>query len=112
MPGPKPRPALVVDIGRLRDEPAVEVSFGTSRKLDHRYPGEFLITAEDGTAFTVSGISYPTKFDLARTVYLPYNDRWFAVPPGAPCGQIPKLGMLHPSLVRRAKAAFDAADAS
>lgn len=42
-PGPKPRPALVVDIGCLRDEPAVEVIYGTSQKVDRLYPGEFAI---------------------------------------------------------------------
>jgi hypothetical protein len=108
VPGPKPRPALVVDIGRLRGEAAVEVFYGTSQKLDHLYAGEFSITQEDGDAFVASGLSYPTKFDTARSVFLPFNDEWFAVPPGAPHGQIPKLGVLHPSLVRRAKAAFDA----
>jgi hypothetical protein len=111
VPGPKARPALVVDLGRLRDEPAVEVIFGTSRKVDHLYPGEFLIAPDDGTAFAASGLSFSTKFDFTRSVYLPYHDQWFAVPPGAPCGQIPKLGVLHPSLMRRAKAAFDAASA-
>jgi hypothetical protein len=110
VPGPKPRPALVVDIGRLRDEPAVEVIYGTSRKLDRLYPGEFSITQEDGDAFAASGLSYPTKFDIARSVFLPYNDEWFSVPTRAPYGQTPKLGVLHPSLMRRAKAAFDAAD--
>ena len=109
VPGPKPRPALVIDIGRLGDEPAVEVIYGTSRKLDRLYPGEFSIGQEDGDAFAASGLSYPTKFDTARSVFLPYNDAWFSVPAGAPYGQIPKLGVLHPSLVRRAKAAFDAA---
>ena len=107
---PKPRPALVVDIGRLRDEPAVEVIYGTSRKLDRLCPGEFSISPEDGEAFAASGLSYPTKFDTAHAVFLPYNDEWFAVPPGAPHGQTPKLGVLHPSLMRRAKAAFDAAE--
>jgi hypothetical protein len=53
-------------------------------------------------------LSYPTKFDTARSVFLPYDDEWFAVPAGAPYGQTPTLGVLHPSLVRRAKAAFDA----
>ncbi len=109
VPGPKRRPALVVDIGRLRDEPAVEVIYGTSRRLDRLYPGEFSITPEDGDAFIASGLSYPTKFDAARSVFLPYNDEWFAISPGAPHGQTPKLGVLHPSLMRRAKAAFDAA---
>jgi hypothetical protein len=108
-PGPKPRPALVVDVGRLRDQPAVEVIYGTSQKLDHLYPGEFAITFEDGDAFAVSGLSYPTKFDTARRIFLPYSDAWFGVPPQTPHGQTPKLGVLHPSLVRRAKAAFHAA---
>jgi hypothetical protein len=109
VPGPKPRPALVVDTGRLRGEPAVEAIYGTSRKLDRLYPGEFSITQEDGDAFTASGLSYPTKFDTARSVFLPYNDEWFAVPAGAPYGQTPTLGVLHPSLVKRARAAFNAA---
>ena len=108
VPGPKPRPALVIDIGRLGDDPAVEVIYGTSRKLDRLYPGEFSIVLEDGDAFAASGLSHPTKFDTARSVFLPYNDDWFFVPDGAPYGQTPRLGVLHPSLVRRAKAAFDA----
>jgi hypothetical protein len=109
VPGPKPRPALVVDIGRLRGEPAVEAIYGTSRKLERLYPGEFSITREDGDAFAASGLSYPTKFDTARSVFLPYDDEWFAVPAGAPYGQTPTLGVLHPSLVKRARAAFNAA---
>ena len=109
VPGPKPRPALVFDIGRLGDDPAVEVIYGTSRKLDRLYPGEFSIVLEDGDAFAASGLSHPTKFDTARSVFLPYNGDWFFVPAGAPYGQTPKLGLLHPSLMRRAKAAFAAA---
>jgi PemK-like, MazF-like toxin of type II toxin-antitoxin system len=108
VPGPKPRPALVVDIGHLRGEPAVEVVYGTSRKLDRLYPGEFTITPEDGDRFFVAGLDRPTKFDMKRSVFLPYTDEWFAVPPGAPFGQTPKLGLLHPSLVRRTRAARDA----
>ena len=46
---------------------------------------------------------------FARASEPDFNDLWFAVPPGAPHGQNPKLGILHPSLVRRAKAAHDAA---
>lgn len=106
-PGPKPRPALVVDVGLLRDEPAVEVAYGTSQKVERIYRGEFAITPEDGDAFAASGLSYPTKFDVAHCIFLPYNDEWFAIAPGAPFGQTPKLGVLHPSLVRRAKAAYD-----
>ena len=104
-PGPKPRPALVVDIGSLRGEPAIEVIYGTSQKLGRLYPGEFAITTEDGDAFALSGLSHPTKFDAGRPVHLPYNDEWFAVAPGAPHGQTPRLGVLHPSLMRRVEAA-------
>lgn len=106
-PGPKPRPALVVDVGALHGLPAVEVAYGTSQKVDRIYRGEFAITPEDGDAFAASGLSYPTKFDVANCLFLPYDDHWFAVAPGAPFGQTPKLGVLHPSLVRRAKAAYD-----
>jgi PemK-like, MazF-like toxin of type II toxin-antitoxin system len=109
VPGPKPRPALVVDDGDLRGDPAVVVVYGTSQKLDRLYPNEFAVTPDDGDRFLVSGLDRPTKFDMAHTVFLPYSDEWFGIPPGAPYGQIPKLGILHPSLVRRAKAAYNAA---
>ena len=104
-PGPKPRPALVIDVGVLRGEPAVEVIYGTSQNLNQLYPGEFTITPEDGGAYALSGLSYPTKFNTRRPVFLPYNDAWFAPAPGAVYGQTPKLGVLHPSLLPRVAAA-------
>lgn len=108
-PGPKPRPALVVDVGDLRREPAVEVAYGTSQKGDRLYPGEFAIAPDDGDRFLIAGLDRPTKFDMRRLVFLPYCDEWFAIAPGAPHGQTPKLGILHPSMVRRAEAACRAA---
>ena len=108
-PGPKARPALVLAIGETARGSVAVVAYGTSRKVDPLYAGEFRITVLDGPAFEVSGLSASTKFNLARTSELDYNDVWFAVPPGAPQGQTPKLGILHPNLVRRAKAAYDAA---
>ena len=109
-PGPaaKPRPALVLAVGELEGKPHVEVAYGTSQKTDRLRSGEFLIDPADGSAYALSGLSYPTKFDLRHRKELPYNEDWFRVPPGAPHGQIPKLGVLHPGLMRRAKAAFDA----
>ena len=85
------------------------MTYGTSQKVDKLFPGEFAITPSDGEAHSISGLSYPTKFNLASTFELPFNEDWFAVPPGAPHGQVPKLGVLHPSLMRRARAAMDAA---
>lgn len=108
-PGPKPRPALVLQVGEAGGRPVVAVAYGTSRKLDQLYAGEFSISPADGDAFGAAGLSHATKFNLARTFELDYNETWFAVPPGAPHGQSPKLGLLHPSLVKRARAAFNAA---
>lgn len=110
-PGPKARPALVLRVGEDAGHPMVEVTYGTSQKVDTLYPGEFAITPADRSAYEATGLSTSTKFDLGETFELDFNDGWFAVPPGAPHGQTPKLGVLHPSLVRRAKAAFDAASA-
>lgn len=108
-PAPKPRPALVLAVGEVDGEPYVEVAYGTSQSTHQLHSGEFLIAPPDGQAYVLSGLSYPTKFDLRNRKQLPYNEDWFRVPPLAPHGQTPRLGVLHPSLVRRAKAAFDAA---
>ena len=107
--GPKPRPALVLRVGEHEGHPVVEVAYGTSQKVDSLYAGEFAITPTDGAAYTAAGLSYPTKFNLGETFELDFNDVWFSVPPGAPHGQTPKLGILHPSLMRRAEASARAA---
>jgi hypothetical protein len=107
-PGPKPRPALVVRVGEIDGHCAVAVAYGTSQRVDDLHAGEFSITRADREAFVVAGLSFDTKFDLANVVELPFSDRWFAVPPGAPNGQTPKLGLLHSSLMRRAAAAHRA----
>ena len=109
-PGPKARPALVLKVGEVGGRPAAVVAYGTSRKIDQLYAGEFAITPSDYSAYEAAGLSAPTKFNLARTSGLDFNDLWFAVPPGTPHGQTPKLGILHPSLVRRAEAAYRAAN--
>lgn len=105
-PGPKPRPALVLQIGLVVEITHVRVAYGTSKKTDELRPGEFLIAPSEAAAYAASGLAYPTKFDLGRSVELPYNDAWFRVPPQGLHGQSPKLGVLHPSLMRRAQAAF------
>ena len=108
-PGPKSRPALVVKVGEIDGEPAVAVAYGTSQRIGALHPGEFAITRADREAFAVAGLSFDTKFDLTNVIELPFSGQWFAVPPGAPHGQIPKLGLLHPTMVRRAVAARRAA---
>lgn len=107
-PGPKPRPGLILKVRRVLGADlqfAVEVAYGTSKKIDPLYSGEFLIDRSDGEAFRLAGLSYPTKFNLTQVAELPYNDHWFAIPPEPRYGQIPKLGTLHASLVVRLRAA-------
>jgi hypothetical protein len=112
-PGPKPRPALILTV--FDDEAPrfrVLAVYGTTQKVNRLYAAEFAITPADGAAFRLSGLSYPTKFNLAKAVELPYSTPWFDVPPAAPFGQSPQLGVLHPNLMRRTAAAWRAAQAT
>ena len=112
VPGPKPRPALVLGVGFSDSEKdSVRVAYGTTKRVNEKLGGEFEITQNDGPAFELSGLSHPTKFDLRKTHVLPYTEEWFAVPPNPRYGVSPKLGTLHPNLMRRAEAAFKAATA-
>lgn len=107
-PRPKPRPALVLAV--FDDDAShfhVQVAYGTSQRTTALYRGEFSILRErNPAAYEAAGLSYDTKFNLRQAIDLPYTTEWFSVPPTAPHGQIPRLGMLHPSLVRAAQAAF------
>ncbi len=110
-PRPKPRPALILAVF---DDNAprfdVRVVYGTSQRTTMLHRGEFSILRDRiAAAFGAAGLSYDTKFDLKQSIDLPYTTEWFSVPPAAPHGQTPKLGVLHPSLVRALQAAFRAA---
>lgn len=108
-PGLKPRPVLVISQREADDGTlALEVAYGTSQKTKQLYAGEFLIASVDVHAFDLAGLSFDTKFDLAHTQVLPYTTKWFKVPPNPRFGQSPKLGSLHPSLLRTAQAAYNA----
>jgi hypothetical protein len=87
----------------------VRVAYGTSQRARTLRRGEFAnLRANNPVAYEAAGLSYDTKFDLRQMVDLPYSTDWFAVPPAAPHGQTPKLGTLHPSLVRALQAAYRA----
>ena len=110
-PRPKPRPVLILVVF---DDNApqfeVQVVYGTSQRTTMLHRGEFSILRDlNAAAFRAAGLSYDTKFDLKQTIDLPYTTEWFSVPPTAPHGRMPKLGVLHPSLVRALQAAFRAA---
>jgi hypothetical protein len=110
-PRPKPRPALVLTV--YDDEAPqfiVQVAYGTSQKTDRLFPGEFLIAqSKNPAAYAAAHLSFDTKFNVKQALDLPYSSQWFSVPPAAPHGQRPVLGTLHPSMVRAAQAAYQAA---
>ena len=94
----------------LEDGVLVHVVYGTSQRVDRLKAGDFaFLKANNPSAFALAGLAFDTKFDFKVIVELPWTDQFFKVPPRAPHGQNPKLGTLHPSLVRAAKAAYDAA---
>ena len=111
-PRAKPRPALVIAV--FDGEPGqfhVRVAYGTSQRTTTLHRGEFSISRDrNPAAYDAAGLSYDTKFDLKQVIDLPYTTDWFSVPPAAPHGQMPRLGTLHPSLVRAAQAASKAVE--
>jgi hypothetical protein len=105
-PGPKPRPALVLAVGEDEDGYEVVVAYGTSQKVRDLVRGEFAIYESDTPAFEKSGLSFPTKFNLRKTVCVPYNSHWFAPPPSPSVSQSPRLGELHSTCNKKLNAAF------
>lgn len=109
LPGPKPRPGLIVAVAQHEDGVSVKVAYGTSRKLDRLAAGEFAIRkTHNPAAYEASGLSYDTKFDLRNIVELPWTDAFFAVPPNPRQGQSPKLGSLHIAMKKALEAAIRA----
>jgi hypothetical protein len=107
---PKPRPALVLDVFGESEPYGVRVIYGTSKKVRELFAGEFaILRLNHPQAYALANLSYDTKFDFRKQVELPYTSEWFEVPPAAPHGQVPKLGTLHPSMIRAARAALQAA---
>ena len=110
LPGPKPRPALAI---KVFDDHAPRfyalVAYGTSKNTRSLRAGEFAITSSDEAAYALAGLSFDTKFDFNKTVELPYSNDYFKPPPSASAPHLPRLGLLHASLMRKAQAAWDAA---
>lgn len=110
LPGPKPRPSLVLAVNQFQEGVTVQVAYGTSQKLDRLAAGEFAIRKfEHPAAYATAGISFDTKFDLKHTIELPWGEVFFRVPPRPHHGQHPKLGSLHIGLQKMVEAAARAA---
>lgn len=107
-PGPKSRPALILSVQDDVTPVRVKVAYGTSQQPEKLAPWEFAIGPDDSVAFTLSGLAVATKFSMRKVVILAYTDFWFSRAPGQ-LSSTPRLGLLHPSLMSRAAAAFAAA---
>jgi hypothetical protein len=108
-PGPKPRPALVLEVIEREDGVEIAVVYGTSQRVDKLSAGEFAVTrVGNAAAYKAAGLSHDTKFDFKPTARLAWSEEFFAVPPGAPHGQKPLIGTLHASTIRAAAAAHAA----
>lgn len=86
----KPRPGLVTAVNTKAQ--VVKVAYGTSKKLDHLYPSELLLSDSEAD-FTKTGLLVSTKFDLGRIVQLEYSNEWFLIPNHS-TSHSPKLGTL------------------
>lgn len=94
-PGPKERPALVMEVEEYElpdgsTEVFVTVAYGTSEDVDDCHPGEFKIESNDPHA----GLGLDTKFDIGNRVKLPFDDEWFAPSPNKRFGDHPQRGKL------------------
>lgn len=109
VPGPKPRPALVVGIETRQDGDVVQVAYGTSQHVTRLKTGEVAITQQKHpAAYALAGLAYDTKFDLKVIVQLPWSDRYFKPPLRNRHGNTPKIGTLHVSMLHAMEAAYRA----
>ena len=82
----------MVFINTQTSRASIEVAFGTSKKTDKLYRGEFLVGSPSGMAN--AGLDLATKFDLGRTVRLPWASHYFYIKPG---NTRLIMGSLHPT---------------
>lgn len=88
----------------------VAVVYGTSQNLSRLKTGEVAITqAKHPAAYALAGLAYETKFGFKVMVDLPWSERYFKVPARNPCGNTPKLGTLHATVLHAVEAAYRAA---
>ena len=100
-PGPKPRPALVraVFLNRTHTRAQVEVTFGTSNtKSDERL---YDLIVSNASERAVMGLAQATRFDLDRTVRLPWAKDFFQPHDGH---NTPIIGHLTPAAIAQLEA--------
>lgn len=81
-PGPKHRPTLVRALRLSPDGTmaAIEVTFGTSRIRHTEHPFDLII--ENSIALDECGLPCATRFNLDRTIWLPWAREYFSAREG------------------------------
>lgn len=80
-PGPKPRPAIVLNVAVDEEtrESEVQVIYGTGTlKFDQR-PGDFFVT--NVAEMDACGLNKATRFDLDTISWIPWAEEWFETLP-------------------------------
>ena len=81
-PGPKPRPAIVLNIAVDADagEGDAQLVYGTTRtKVMSRHRDFFVTNVSEMDA---CGLDKATRFDLDRIAWVPWAEEWYDVLPG------------------------------
>ncbi|WP_156428407.1 hypothetical protein [Novosphingobium sp. FSW06-99] len=81
-PGPKPRPAIVLNIAADVDagEGEVQLVYGTTKLKTLHRPRDFFVTKL--LEMDACGLNKATRFDLDKVAWIPWAGEWFAALPG------------------------------
>ena len=116
-PGAKPRPCIVLWVSDPPSAPdipyRVRVVYGTTKIRGKALPHEADIDpVSNPSAYQASGLAYPTRFNFKKLVVVNYDDMFFErAPRGGKVAPLPspRMGTLHPSMMRAFSAAYSAA---
>jgi len=80
-PGPKPRPAIVLNVAVDAEagEGEVQVVYGTTKTKALRRPRDFFVT--NVSEMDACGLDKATRFDLDKMTWIPWANEWFATLP-------------------------------
>lgn len=81
-PGPKPRPAIVLNsaVDAEAGEGEVQLVYGTTQTKFRQRPRDFFVT--NVSEMDACGLDKATRFDLDKVAWIPWAKEWFAVLPG------------------------------
>lgn len=82
-PGPKPRPAIVLNVAVFGDDPdggsEVQLIYGTTKLKLAQRPHDFFVT--NVAEMDSCGLNQATRFDLDACAWIPWATEWFEVLP-------------------------------